>query len=369
MSPTRALVVEDGEIIVLRCYDVAYSIDLEAVERLAADLPTSRIRLDRAEPKAIAFGTPPLALHLGGFSFEADGDTVRGTAMARLYPFGVVALHLRVDASGLDWSDFAERSAAVNDALATDPSGLWPDLLDRTRTLIAPAMSRPSLAGIEEDYTLSVVRRFDRPVIAEALRGEVDLAALLAHESRPLSAGAKRDLLRHAYSWYEDDLVAITWDHAFVYDPNGGDEDIADVLEVANVQLLEMRYYDDVLDAELPRMYERVQQARGRFGGLARTRYANLARALQTLVAEVVELTERVDNALIVTEDTYLARIYGAGVDLFRVQTWAGAVNRKLSLIRETYTTLYDEAATARAEYLEAAIVLLIVFEIVMALL
>lgn len=236
-------------------------------------------------------------------------------------------------------------------------------------SLIAPAMSRPSLAGIEEDYTLSVVRRFDRPVIAEALRGEVDLAALLAHESRPLSAGAKRDLLRHAYSWYEDDLVAITWDHAFVYDPNGGDEDIADVLEVANVQLLEMRYYDDVLDAELPRMYERVQQARGRFGGLARTRYANLARALQTLVAEVVELTERVDNALIVTEDTYLARIYGAGVDLFRVQTWAGAVNRKLSLIRETYTTLYDEAATARAEYLEAAIVLLIVFEIVMALL
>ena len=35
----------------------------------------------------------------------------------------------------------------------------------------------------------------------------------------------------------------------------------------------------------------------------------------------------------------------------------------------EKYTALYDDAATARSELLEVAIVLLIVFEIVMALL
>jgi uncharacterized Rmd1/YagE family protein len=43
-------------------------------------------------------------------------------------------------------------------------------------------------------------------------------------------------------------------------------------------------------------------------------------------------------------------------------------VNRKLAIIRETYTALYDEAASARAEILEIAIVFLILFEIVMAL-
>ncbi len=35
--------------------------------------------------------------------------------------------------------------------------------------------------------------------------------------------------------------------------------------------------------------------------------------------------------------------------------------------MRETYTALYDEAAGARAEVLEIAIVVLIMFEIVMA--
>ena len=42
-------------------------------------------------------------------------------------------------------------------------------------------------------------------------------------------------------------------------------------------------------------------------------------------------------------------------------------MDRKLSIIRDTYTALYDEATSARAEYLEATIVLLIVLEIVLA--
>ena len=78
---------------------------------------------------------------------------------------------------------------------------------------------------------------------------------LLSGEHRPLSEGATRDLLRHRYSYYADDLVALTWDRAFIYEPRG-DTDVIDVLEVANAQLLEMRYYDELLDDELPRMYD-----------------------------------------------------------------------------------------------------------------
>jgi uncharacterized Rmd1/YagE family protein len=43
-------------------------------------------------------------------------------------------------------------------------------------------------------------------------------------------------------------------------------------------------------------------------------------------------------------------------------------VDRKLAIIRDTYAALYDEAASARAGLMEAAVVLLIVVEIVLAL-
>lgn len=101
---------------------------------------------------------------------------------------------------------------------------------------------------------------------------------------------------------------------------------------------------------------------------LAARRFARLARRLHGLVAEVTELTGRVDNVLQVTEDVYLARVYSAALELFRVRTLSASVERKLAIIRDTYAALYDEASGRRAELLEVAIVLLIVVEIVLAL-
>ena len=110
-------------------------------------------------------------------------------------------------------------------------------------------------------------------------------------------------------------------------------------------------------------------------GGQLQLRWDQLAPAsaerlkqVYSLVAEVTELTERVDNTLQVTEDVYLARIHTATLELFRVPKLSAAVDRKLSIIRETYIALYEEAGSRRAELLEAAIVLLIMFEIGLAL-
>jgi N-acyl-D-amino-acid deacylase len=88
---------------------------------------------------------------------------------------------------------------------------------------------------------------------------------------------------------------------------------------------------------------------------------------MRALVAEVTQITEKVDNALKVTEDVYLARVYSSALELFRVRYWAGSIDRKLSLMRDAYTALYDESVATRMEWMEAIIVLLIVIEVVLA--
>jgi predicted PurR-regulated permease PerM len=123
-----------------------------------------------------------------------------------------------------------------------------------------------------------------------------------------------------------------------------------------------------ILAHELPRMRDMVESARSRVNLLVSRRYARLARGLHSLVAEVTELTERVDNALQVTEDVYLARVYAAAMELFRVPNVSAAVDRKLASARETYTALHSEAAGGRAEVLETAILLLIAVEIILSL-
>ncbi len=361
-----------GSILAYRLFDVAHAIDLAKAETVwarKARTGSSRGRLNATPAKAIAFGVPPLALSLDPVTLNLADGPLQAVVAARLFDFGVVSIALRVPVSGLSWADFTARINAVDRRVGlAAASPLWIDLLERVRAGVDGALIRPTVATLEEDYLIGVAHAFSESLTAEALLQRVDLVPLLSGEQRPLAEDARRDLLQHRYSFYTDDLVVLTWDRAFIYEPRG-DSDVIDVLEVANAQLLEMRYYDELLDAELPRMYDLVKATRRRWSMPGARRFADLARQLYTMVAEVTELTEKVDNALQVTEDVYLARIYTAALDLFRVPIVSAAVDRKLSLIRDTYTALYDEASSSRSETLEIFVIVLIAVEIVLAIL
>jgi hypothetical protein len=367
---TAELEVVSGYIVAYRLFDVAHAIDLGRVEEVWARKGRSGIsrgRLNTTPAKAVAFGVPPVDLGLDPVPLNLGDVTVQAAVTARLYDFGVVTIALRVPAIGLSWSAFTSRVNIVDNSIGLETSNpLWARLLERVRRGVDDALVRPTPSTLEEDYLIGVANAFSENLTAEALEGRIDLVPLLSGEQRPLSEPARRDLLQHRYSYYTDDLVALSWDRAFIYEPRG-DSDVIDILEVANAQLLEMRYYDELLDAELPRMYDLVEAARRRWPLPGARRFADLARKLYTMVAEVTELTERVDNALQVTEDVYLARIYSAALDLFRVPTVSAAVDRKLSIIRDTYTALYDEASGSRSELLEIFVLVLIAVEIVLA--
>ena len=367
--PNTTLMVRSGHVDILRLFDLAYEIDLKRAEdlwRRRAQGNSARGRLIGTPAKAVSFGVAPLLLTLEPILL-GEGVTARVTA--RLYDFGIAALALRLPAENLSWAGFTSLMNTASERAGPGvETPVWDDILTQLRLHLGDALDRPTAAPPREDYLIATVDAFDEPITADALWDRVDLVPLLSGETRPLSDAARRDLLAQRFSYFPDDLVVITWDRAFIYEPRK-ETDVADVLEMANAQLLEMRTYDEMLDDELPRMRDLVDAARRRMNLLASRRYARLARRLYTLVAEVSELTERVDNALQVTEDVYLARVYAAAIGLFRVQTVSAAVDRKLAIIRETYTALHSEAAGARAEVLEIAILLLIGIEIVLSLL
>ncbi len=365
------LTVRAGAIVALRLFDIAYTIDLAQVEAIWAarsNASSRRGRLSATPEKAVAFGVPPLAIALDPVELELGGARVQAEVSARFYDFGAVALAVRLPVADVRWREFVTTAQSLDEAIGPAATGaFWQALLARVREIAGPALVRPAATALEEDYLLAIVEQFDTPLTAAELAERIDLVPLLSGERRALSESARRDLMRQSFSYYVDDLVVLTWDRAFIYEPRG-DSDVTDVLEVANAQLLELRYYDELLDDELPAMYDRVEAARATNSLLAARHFAELARRLYTLVAEVTELTEKVDNALQVTEDVYLARVYSSALELFRVPRLGAAVDRKLAIIRDTYTALYDEASDSRAELLEIAIIVLITIEIALAL-
>ena len=112
---------------------------------------------------------------------------------------------------------------------------------------------RPALDGhgLVEDYYVVQVSRFEPETDAPALLGtHRDLLARIVHcEPQPLSPSETDEVLRTAVTYRPRDLVVTDWNVALVYDEEY--EDALDVLELLNVQLLELRFLDTMLDRRI----------------------------------------------------------------------------------------------------------------------
>ena len=360
----------DGTAIAYRLYDIGYAVDLERASTLFAPDATERVRPARSEGRAMQIANPPLAVALGQERLRIAGTEYTAEVSARIFDFGACSLQLRIDAPrALPWDAFSSFGTAVDES--PELTAIFIRHLAALRQLVAPAVERPNVAAVEEDFVVFRITRLT-DLAGKTLSTDVltddHLVPLLLHEHRRLSSDARRELLPHRFSYYADDLTILTWDNALVVEPRAEDRDVEYILEFANAQLLELRYYDSLLDSELPTMYERVAEARSRFFALPTGRYRPLLARLQTRVADVTETVERVENALKVTDDVYLARIYAAALELFRGTAWRRGIERKLAIVRETYTMFNAEAQAVRAEILEVAIIVLILAEIVLGL-
>jgi hypothetical protein len=356
----------DGAAVIYRLFDIAYSIDLERAAAILAPSAPERTRPARTEAQALQIANPPVSVTLGQRALTVLGAPRDAQLSARLFDFGVCSLQLELQAPpGASWDSFLAFAQAVE--RAPELLGVVASELDVLRQRLGPAMERPALGPVTEEYVvfrIAALREQGNVALPTAVLDDDRLAHLLLGEERPLAASARSGLLAHRFSYYADDLVVLTWDNALVAEPKASDRDVEYILEFANAQLLELRVYDALLDAQLPVMYDRVAAARRRALPLLTRRFHAVLAELQTRVADVTETVERAENGLKVTDDVYLARVYGAALDLFRASAWRRGIERKLEIFRETYAMLNGEAQAARSELLEIVIIIVIVAEL-----
>jgi hypothetical protein len=368
-DPRLAALRVAGAVITYRLYDVGYALDLERAARLVEGQATGRPRPTRGEAKALVIAQPPLTLALGPVTLPGGHAWPAAQMSACCYDFGVISLRLRVSLPDeSSWPDLVVLTRALERA---DLASVFGPALSQLTSQLAPAITRPAIAPVAEDYTicrLTALRDGSGAAATPGALDDVPLVELLLGEPRALTEDARRNLLSRRFSYTDHDLAVLSWDAALVIEPAVGDEDVEFMLEFANAQLLELRVYDAYLDAELPQLYDRASLARRGPAALLVRRFEHVLAGLHTLVADTTEVVERVENGLKVTNDVYLARIYQAALAMFREDAWRLGVARKLGIFRDTYAMLNDEAQTARGNVLEVIIIVLIVIEVVMGL-
>jgi hypothetical protein len=192
-----------------------------------------------------------------------------------------------------------------------------------------------------------------------------EIAAMLRGERQPLSTQEKNAVLQRRISYLADDLVVPTWNAAFVYDTPAGAQAALEILEFANSQLLEFRYYDGLLDQKLTSFYAEMQRPRW-FDRWRGSHYARAARQVHSLLIEVHELTDRVENTLKFIGDIYAARVFALVADRLGLGIWKADVEAKLKTLDDIYRFSVEQSSMSRGEFLELTIVLILMFELVL---
>lgn len=340
-------------------FDVADAIDLIRVRELVDSTVPARLSTRPSTPTYLQYQQPPLTFDGAAIGLaEVEGFRTR----AKAFDYGVLSIALTRDlpgswesllAAGLEWQDNARLSDAAERVAR--------QLLAR----IGQAIERPRANFLTEDYLVfALLTDPTSPTSDQLLNLQgADIAQLLRGERENLSAQEREEVLRHRISYYETDLVIPTWNSAFVYDTREGAPGVLEILEFTNSQLLEFRYYDQLLDAELSKIYAGLQRHSWRPAMIGR-RYTRAAREVHAVFIDVNELTDRAENALKIAGDVYAARVFGTTAARLGLDQWKANVREKLKTVDDIYRFAVERTAIARGEFLELTIVILILLEI-----
>ncbi len=355
--------ITKGVCYALFAYEVGQSIDLDECERRVTAL-TQRvtIRHKRRAPRYFEYRPAPLRVTREMEALVVGPRRTTASVDCLLFDFGAVSVTYTIAFDG-SLADLL----ALSDVLY-DNATLLADARRRVEQLIAdvhPAVKRVGVSDFVEPYAIFQIEAFAETVPpAELYTTHAHaLAQILRAEQGRLSPQEVSDALAARIAFGPDDLAVIDWDAALLVDRDG--DDVRDVLEFANVELLEMRYLDQQLDDALDESYEALARRPWPWPLAPRSARADLRRIGQLQVDGAV-LFEGVNNALKLLGEQYLARVYRLVSERFHLAEWDASILRKLQTLESIYQKMSDQAATWRMEVLEWIIVVLIATEIVL---
>jgi hypothetical protein len=345
-------------------FDIGDEIDLDRARLILQGEP-GRLTRRRRTPESIGYRPAPIRVELDPAGIDLPGA----------WSF------LRPPRGELTIFDFGAISLAVQFPVKTTPvallelAGRLADLAPLTeaaRRLLAPWIERiePSV------YDFSVSDMSEEYIVFQLWERRSDwlvnrsnwIAGLVRLESEPLSPEEVREATRLSLAYTPSDLVVLDWAAGVIADPECADT--LQVIEFANIQLLEFRHIDDRLDDRLEAAYKLIRPERRRRLLPFRWRlHGDAVRRIRELEIEATSLFERVDNSLKLIGDHYLARIFELAGARFHLRGWQQSIRRKLETVGDVYDLLVQQAGGQRMEALEITVVILIALEIALAVL
>jgi len=355
-----------GEVVYIYAFDVAYDTMRQPIREVLGQ-PVAQFSVDTSKrsPKQSFFYKPQM-VRLPPMERIGPHGPVRVERAIKLLPVGAISISVRVPFAVNQAEDLVvfHDLQFSNGSLHDEVRRLAEEVVSELKTFFV----RPHPQLLEEEaYTVfciaSPLRTADGArVSADAWFQEHrrEVAALLTQEPdrERLSRQEADESTRWHLSYYEDDLVVVDWDAALLIDePQDFDETLY-IMELANMQLAELEAYDRILDNALERSYRDLGERP------MRTR-SDILRELREIRIDMERLSDELSNITKFFGDWHLARIYEKLSARFHLAEWHRTIDGKLKTLDDLYQLLKHDQINRMMVWLESAIVLLFIIDLV----
>ncbi len=289
-------------------------------------------------------------------------------ARIKYYWFGVAEVEL-TKAFECDFESLCTQSYRWMNAPEVEKAS--EELLRGQLARFRPALIRPSAKWLDEDYLIIDIETAQEKDGAAATGAQLlqchadHITQLVRGEQVSLAEAERDEIVRSAMSYYPTDLVVVGWAAALVYDKPDSTPAMIDLLEYANTQLLEFRYYDELLTNLLSNVYSSLE---GHESFLSRWRLPGRAGRLNRIRLDIMDLTERTEHAVKFISDTYYARVYRVSSAKIGVNDYETLVAEKLKTAGELYEFMVAQFNELRMFTLEVVVAVLVLLDVILLL-
>lgn len=361
MTQLNPAIIHKGKIYAYRIFDIGGEVNLSvAASILEKKESVSRYYL-RKTHRSLIISERPMVITLAPQNFAINNKMYGVGVSAKLWSFGSISLQMTFS---LEDSHSLEQLGEIGYFIENNPE--FHHFAFKNMKHLVEFVS-PAIAGHEvwsdyEDYLIYNIEQADGIDLAhpESLLRDDITSLIFAEKPTAFAQSVNDSMSKHILQYGKDDLVMIHWNGAIICDPEDG-EDVADIIEFAVCQLLELRFYDQLLDKQLATLYQNIDNKKA---SMWRNPYAHLSTQAALQYIELSEIIDKIGNAFKTTGDFYYATIFRAATQKFYIQDWRLSVSNKLNNLAEVSKLFQGEVNERRNQFMEATIIALITIEV-----
>jgi hypothetical protein len=344
-----------GNIYIFHALDVGYEIEIDKV-KAANELATRPLSL----PKYFKNYHTPLAVEL------PNRPETSTCVSCKIHNFGPIALSYKIP--------FKDTLENVRLMLQDTVARFQEESIIDARSVfnkIERFTARPHFFQTRSSYVVIQVDQGTDPKNIDDFKKNYGgiIASMLRFETETLSEYQKNEILQDALGYFRKDMIVVDTEATFIYDDDY--TELLDLIEFCNIQNLELRYFDRLLDTQLNTIYEEKMERVSpvHYLPFIHPPWAGPTRDLGKLRVEISVISERLDNSIKLAGEAYFSELYDLMVIKLGLKNWHTSINKKLEIIGDIRAVYQNKIDTIREDMLSLLVILLIFIEVIIGLL